>query len=198
MSTGMSDTSSIVPAIAIAKEQGCSAAIFQCTSEYPCPPAKLNLAAIQSLEAKFNLPVGFSDHSIGTDMAFLSVAAGARLIEKHVSFDKTRPSFDHSISLEVKQFGEMVKRIRLAETALGTGRKILERDIIRQAKKFQRRLAAAKDLPAGHILALNDLLFMRFKSETPFIGAEQTRNIIGKATIKPLLQHQGISWSDIE
>jgi len=198
MSTGMSDSASIQPAIAITKEYGCAVALLQCTSEYPCPTEKLNLATIRTLKEKFNLPVGFSDHSIGTEMAFLSVAAGASLVEKHVSFDKKRPSFDHSISLEIDEFAEMVKKIRLAEVALGLPQKIIDTKLQIQSQKFQRCIAAAANLEAGHILTLNDLLFMRFTNQNAAVSATETNKVIGKTLIHPIKEKHPIGWQDIQ
>lgn len=198
MSTGMSDSASIEPTIAITREYGCAVALFQCTSEYPCPPEKLNLGTIQFLKEKFNLPVGFSDHSIGTEMAYLSVAAGASLIEKHVSFDKKRPSFDHGISLEADEFAEMVKKIRLAEVALGSPQKTIDPKLKIKSRKFQRRLAAAGNLEAGHTLTLDDLLFMRFTNQNAAVPATETNKVIGKTLIHPIKEKHPIGWQDIQ
>ena len=136
MSTGMSDDLAIDSAVKIAINEGCAIGLFQCTSEYPCPPEQLNLAAIGMLEKKYNRPVGFSDHSLGTSMAPLSIAAGARMIEKHVTLDKTRQGFDHSISLTPNEFANMVKAIRLAETALGHSRKSKSQNIQQKASNL--------------------------------------------------------------
>ena len=102
-------------------------AFFSRTSEYPCPPEHLNLSTIRALEQRHGLPVGFSDHSSGIAMAPLfAVAAGARLIEKHVTFDKTRQGFDHPISLSADEFATMVAAVRLAEIVLGQPEKIAD------------------------------------------------------------------------
>lgn len=198
MSTGMSDNASIEPAVAKATEQKCQFALFQCTSIYPCPPEKLNLANIQNLKQKYNVPVGFSDHSIGTAMPFLSVAAGAKLIEKHVSFDRNRPSFDHGISLEANEFAEMVKKVRLAETALGLPLRGIDQETNSQSQNFQRRLAAATDLEAGHTLTIEDLLFMRFTEQNSAVLASETDGVIGKRTARAIKRKQPLSWQDFQ
>ena len=109
MSTGMSGIATIDQSVEIARESRCKTALFQCTSLYPSPPEKLNLGAINGLSKRYNLPTGFSDHSLGISMAPLAAAAGARLIEKHLTFDKKRSGFDHSISLEEDDFAKMVE-----------------------------------------------------------------------------------------
>ena len=72
-----------------------SVGLFQCTSVYPAPPEAMNLAGIAWLNHRYGVPAGPSDHSDGVDAAALSVAAGARMIEKHFTLDRTRPSYDH-------------------------------------------------------------------------------------------------------
>ena len=77
---------------------------MQCTSIYPAPAADLNLSSIRALEQRFNLPVGFSDHGLGIEAAPLAVAAGAVMVEKHITLDKNRPGFDHHLSLLPDEF----------------------------------------------------------------------------------------------
>ena len=113
-------------------------------------------------------------------MAPLAVAAGARLIEKHVTFDKTRQGFDHPISLSADEFATMVAVVRLAEIVLGQPEKIADKSVQQQAKRYQRRLAAAHDLTAGHRLSLEDFLFMRFSAESDAIAAGETDKVIGR------------------
>ena len=76
--------------------------LLQCTSLYPAPLDSLNLSAICWLKERYGYDVGFSDHSLGSDAAFLSVGAGATLIEKHFSLDPSQPGFDHKISLSLR------------------------------------------------------------------------------------------------
>ena len=194
ISTGMSDDSAIDAAVGLADSRGCRAGLFQCTSEYPCPPEHLNLSTIRALEQRHGLPVGFSDHSSGIAMAPLAVAAGARLIEKHVTFDKTRQGFDHPISLSADEFATMVAAVRLAEIVLGQPEKIADKSVQQQAKRYQRRLAAAHDLTAGHRLSLEDFLFMRFSAESDAIAAGETDKVIGRELNRPCAKGAGISW----
>jgi len=197
MSTGMSGDVAIDKAVDIAKQHGCKAALFQCTSEYPCPTEKLNLAAIRVLEQKYALPVGFSDHSLGVTMAPLAVAAGAMLIEKHVTFETGRQGFDHPISLNVDEFASMVDAVRQAEMALGRSDKYFDETLKRKALRFERRLAAGRDLKAGHVLSVDDLLFLRFSSGTDAIASKDTHKAVGKALAFDISAGQGISWQDL-
>ena len=194
MSTGMSGTGTIDQSVEIARQSGCKTALFQCTSLYPCPTEKLDLRAINGLSKRYRLPTGFSDHSLGLDMAPLAVAAGAQLIEKHITFDKYRSGFDHSISLEKDEFAEMVTLVRQAEIAMGRADKSVDNLIIEQAKQYERRLAAAHDLPAGHVLTVDDLLFMRFTKNVDAIYSHQADAVVNKQINKSISVGQPIKW----
>ena len=194
MSTGMSGTATIDQSVEIARQFGCKTALFQCTSLYPCPIEKLDLSAINGLSTRYRLPTGFSDHSLGFHMAPLAVAAGARLIEKHITFDKNRSGFDHSISLETDEFAEMVTLVRQAEIAMGQAYKTVDDLITEQAQKFERRLAAAHDLPAGHVLTINDLLFMRFSKNVDAISSCEADAVVNRQINKSISAGQSIKW----
>ena len=194
ISTGMSDDAAINKTVEIAKLHDCKLALLQCTSEYPCPTDKLNLATINSLQKKYLLPVGFSDHSQGINAASLAVAAGARMIEKHVTFEKGRTGFDHPISLTADEFAMMVQGIRYAESAMGHADKQVDESLRGQARNFERRLAALQDFDAGHVLAASDFLFIRFAKEIDAIPAHETEKAVGKILKEKLSAGQGISW----
>ena len=197
MSTGMSGTTTIDQSVEIARHLGCQTALFQCTSLYPCPIEKLDLSAIGGLCERYRVPTGFSDHSLGVNMAPLAVAAGARLIEKHITFDKNRLSFDHSISLEADEFAEMVTLVRQAETAMGQADKTVDDVIMKQAQKFERRLAAAHDLPAGHVLTIDDLAFMRFSQNVDAIYSYEASSVVNRQTKKSISAGQFIKWQNL-
>lgn len=196
-STGMAMDLDIETAVDISKSLDCTFAIFQCTSKYPCPIEEMDLAKIALLSKKFGAPVGLSDHSVGVEMAYLSVAAGARLVEKHVSFDNTRDSFDHKISLELGEFKMMVEKIRLAERAMGSAHSLGRPHLSSQANRFGRKLAAARTLCKGHQICLSDLLFMRFNPEEEFIKSNEFNQAVGKVTKRKIDAFQGLNWSDL-
>ena len=194
MSTGMSGIATIDQSVEIARQSECKTALFQCTSLYPCPTEKLDLSAINGLSKRYCLPTGFSDHSLGVHMAPLAVAAGARLIEKHITFDKNRSGFDHSISLEADEFAEMVTLVRQSEIAMGQADKTVDDLIVKQAQQFERRLAAAHDLPAGHVLTIDDLLFMRFSKNVGAISSCEADAVVNRQINKSIAAGQSIKW----
>jgi N-acetylneuraminate synthase len=94
--------------------------LLHCTSEYPAPPASVNLRAMATLEAAFGLATGYSDHTLGSAVAIAAVARGAAVIEKHFTLDRTLPGPDHKASLEPGELAELVAAIRTVEAALGS------------------------------------------------------------------------------
>jgi len=145
ISTGMANVDDINLAIETSKSAGNNdISLFQCTSLYPAPLDSLNLSTIGWLKEKYGYDVGFSDHSLGSDAAFLSVGAGATLLEKHFSLDPSQPGFDHKISLNIAGFKEMVERVRAAEKMMGTKQKEVSEAINNTRMKYLRSIVATK------------------------------------------------------
>jgi N,N'-diacetyllegionaminate synthase len=181
ISTGFGEADDIAQAVDTLKAAGGrDFGLFQCTSLYPAAPESLNLGVIRWLEQAFKAPAGFSDHSLGIEAAVLSVAAGARMIEKHFTLDKSRPGFDHGISLEPDEFGQMMKRIRVAETMLGDGMKQLIPEQVAMADRMRRYLVAARDIPAGDVLAAEDIAVMRLGEGRAGLTPKHYEQLIGK------------------
>lgn len=118
LSTGMSTMQEIEDALFILKDSKLS--LLHCTTEYPCPYEDVNLNAMQTMRKKFNLRVGYSDHTKGIEVAIAAVAMGATIIEKHFSLDKNMEGPDHKASIEPYELTYMVKAIRNIEKALGS------------------------------------------------------------------------------
>jgi len=124
LSSGMADFEEVQAAISALTGAGLSphdVIVLQCTTEYPAPANEANLLAMVTMREKLNIPVGYSDHTLGRTTAVAAVALGARVIEKHMTLDKTLQGPDHSASLEPEEFREMVEAIRTVEVALGDG-----------------------------------------------------------------------------
>lgn len=134
---------------------------MHCVSAYPAPADAMNLRAMRSLRQALGGPVGLSDHTLSLDLAPPALALGAAVIEKHLTLDRGMTGPDHAASLEPAEFAEMVRRVRLVESALGTGVKgpaPCELDTIVAAR---RSLVVTRDLPAGHVLTRDDLTTKR-------------------------------------
>jgi sialic acid synthase SpsE len=120
MSRGMATRQEIDQAVDILKDRGIEFALLHCISAYPVPSlAVLNLRTIQSLKERYDCPVGFSDHTVGIEAAQYSVAAGARLIEKHFTLSRKSEGPDHAISAEPEQMKELVDAVKLVDEMMG-------------------------------------------------------------------------------
>lgn len=136
-------------------------AILKCTSQYPAPAENLNLNSIDYLQKKFELPVGFSDHTIGDHAAVVAVSKGAKIIEKHFTLNKFKKGADHHISLEPKEFKTMVNKIRLTEKMLGKKTLVVDRKIKNKRKKYLRYITAKKEIKKGETFSFENIGFLR-------------------------------------
>jgi len=166
VSTGMASVDDIDLAIETIRSAGNSnISLFQCTSLYPAPIDSLNLSTISWLKERYNCKVGFSDHSLGSDAAFLSVGAGATLIEKHFSLDNGRSGFDHKISLNPNGLKEMIGRIREAEQIMGEPIKYVSEPINKMREKFLRSVVAIDSILKGDIFSSENIGVRRTLSD---------------------------------
>ena len=127
--------------------------LLQCTSKYPSPIESLNISVIPKMKERYNIPIGFSDHSVEPLIGPLTaVGLGATIIEKHFTLDKNLPGPDHSFAITPEELELMVKSIRQADKTKGNGKKIIlneEQELLLFAK---RRIQAIKDIRKGDIL----------------------------------------------
>lgn len=149
ISTGMANAEEIQEAIDAAKSGGCTQlAILHCVSGYPAPAEDYNLKTLVDMQARFNLPVGLSDHTLENITAFTSIALGACIVEKHVTLDRKGGGPDDSFSLEEQGLMELCRGGKISWTSLGNvnyARKSSEQE----NAKFRRSLYFVKDIVAG-------------------------------------------------
>ncbi len=157
ISTGMATIDEIDQAVNAIEVIGNNITIFQCTSLYPAPPESLNLLSVNFLKERYGYDVGYSDHSIGNDAVFLSVATGVTTIEKHFTYDKNRQGYDHAISLEPAEFRKMVSRVRLAEIIMGSMEKTTNDSIDSSRSKYLRTIVALKGINKGETFTYDNL-----------------------------------------
>ncbi|MEX1017877.1 MAG: N-acetylneuraminate synthase family protein [Phycisphaeraceae bacterium] len=161
VSTGTCELDELAPAAAMLGAHGPGGCLLQCVSAYPTPDAAAALGGITALADRFGLPAGYSDHTTSTLTGGLAVAAGAVVLEKHLTHDRTAPGPDHAVSLEPADFAAYVEHVRRAVAMLGPrGKRML--DIERDVQHVSRQsLCAVRDLPAGHTLDRTDLTVKR-------------------------------------
>jgi N,N'-diacetyllegionaminate synthase len=162
LSTGMCTLGDVAGAVEEIRTHGnAPLALFQCTSNYPAPPATANLRVMKTLAETFNVPVGFSDHTIGHTIAAAAVALGACLVEKHFTIDKTLPGPDHAMSLDPHELRDYVAAIRAVESALGDGIKQPSADELKTLKVARRSLVSARAIAAGERLDESNVTLKR-------------------------------------
>ena len=122
---------------------------MHCTSSYPTPMDQANLRAMVTLRERFGLAVGFSDHTPGVALATASVALGARVIEKHVTMDRSLPGPDHAASLEPPELRSLVRVVRDVEVGLGDGVKAPQDCERENAPVARKSLVALRTIAAG-------------------------------------------------
>jgi N-acetylneuraminate synthase len=150
VSTGMASIGEVETALQVIEQAGNPPLVLlHCVSNYPSEPADTNLRAMQTMTMAFDVPVGYSDHTLGIEVPIAAVALGACVIEKHFTLDKTLSGPDHKASLEPHELSALVRGIRIVEKALGDGRKrpvVNEAPIAAVARKS---LVASCDILTG-------------------------------------------------
>jgi len=140
--------------------------------------------------------VGYSDHTIGIDAAVLSVAAGARIVEKHFTLRHDFSDFrDHQLSADPEEMTACVRRIRDAEIVLGGVTKCVQPSEQASASAIRRSVVAARDMPAGHVIAMEDLCWQRPAGGLR-PGCEQM--LIGKRLRRSLAFGERLVHADLE
>lgn len=159
-------------------------AVLQCTAVYPARPAELHLAVIETFRREFpGVVVGFSGHDDGPELSMIAYTLGARVIEKHFTMDRTRPGSDHHFSLEPEQLDRLVSGLRQTRKALGRPEKRAMPSEESALRKMGKKLVAARDLPAGHVLSERD---MAIKSPGDGLRPYLIGELVGRVLTRPL------------
>lgn len=135
--------------------------LLHCTSQYPAPLDSINLNSMSEISRKFNVPIGYSDHSEGSVVTIASAALGATVIEKHFTLDKNLPGPDHKASIEPNELNHLIKSIREVEVALGS--EIKQSLKSEECNKFVARksLTARKEIIKGTEFTRDNLIALR-------------------------------------
>jgi N,N'-diacetyllegionaminate synthase len=164
VSTGMATLSEVGAALGVLQAAGCPrerVTVLHCSTEYPTPPADVNLRAMITLRDALGVAVGYSDHTEGTTVAVAATALGAVVIEKHLTLDRSLPGPDHRASLEPGAFGDMVRAVRVVESALGDGVKRPSAGELENMAAARKSIVAARAIAAGETLSADNLAVKR-------------------------------------
>ena len=164
LSTGMATMEEIKSALQILENSGTpkkSITVLHCTTEYPTPMPEVNLRAMISIRDNFGVKVGYSDHTLGIEVAIAAVAMGATVIEKHFTLDRNLPGPDHKASLEPKELKAMVAAIRSIEVALGDGIKRPTPSEAQNIPVVRKSIIASKSIQLGEVFTTKNLTTKR-------------------------------------
>ena len=164
MSTGMADLNEIQLALEVLSNNKLTReniTILHCTSQYPASFENINLRAITSMKKKFNLNIGYSDHTLGAEASIAAVSLGATIIEKHITLDSNMSGPDHKASIEPKDFQDMVSAIRNIEKGLGNGIKAPTSEELEMRTVARKSLVANKKIEKGEIFTQENLTVKR-------------------------------------
>lgn len=160
MSVGMGSLGEIEEAVRVVKKAGCPLALLKCSSAYPAIPDSMNLRTIPNMKEVFGVPVGLSDHSMGSVAAITAVALGANIIEKHFCISREVENPDASFSMEPDEFADMVKDIRDAERALGkVCYEVTPQEM--ENRKLRKSIFVSKDIKMGEKLTTENIRIVR-------------------------------------
>lgn len=195
ISTGMADEEEIAEAVAAARDGGCKDLILlHCVSGYPTPPEDANLLTIPDMREKFGVPVGLSDHTLGTAVAVAATALGAVAIEKHFTLSRADGGVDSAFSMEPHELEQLVRDTAIAFKALGDvnyERKSSEKGNM----VFRRSLYAVKDIAAGEELTAENMRSIR-----PGYGLKPKHydKVLGRRAKVAIPRGTPLSWDLLE
>ncbi len=195
MSTGMQTIETMRASVQILEDAGVDYALLECTNLYPSPAEIVSLKGVTELCRAFpNAVVGFSDHSIGPEMALASVALGASILERHYTDTRYRKGPDISCSMDPAELRLLIDRSREIWIAANNDKKRTgpEEDVYRFARAS---VVADADLPAGHVIEEQDIWARRPGSGE--IPGYEFDNVVGKTLKQPVKRNQQLQWSDL-
>lgn len=179
LSTGMSTVKEIQDAVEILGKKKLT--LLHCNSSYPTPFKDVNLKSIIYLGKKFKLPIGYSDHTLGYEVSLAAATLGSAVIEKHFTLNKQYKGPDHLVSLDTKEFKNMITYIRNIEKSLGSKNKTVTKSERGNIKIVRKSLFAKNKISKGEIFTFNNLTAKRPGTG---ISPMKLKKIIGKKSKK--------------
>jgi len=197
LSSGMSSWEDLDHAVALFKSYTREIIILQCTTAYPTTPAQWGLNLIEKIKTRYQLPVGFSDHSGDIFASLAATALGAEVIEFHVAFHKQQFGPDTKASIPLTDVGKMVEGVRQIRTSLlSRSEKEDNSENLLLKSIFGKSLAINKHLQPGHVLDIEDLEAK--KPGDRGIPANEYEKVVGKIINKELNQHEFLQYQHFE
>lgn len=195
LSTGASYLSEVALAVETLRQAGCpEMLLFHCVSSYPAPGEQANLRAIVNMKTAFNLPVGFSDHTIGNTVSITAAALGASAIEKHFTLDRSMPGPDHKSSIEPDELRRLVDAVRLTAQSMGDGIKRPVPCEMENLTLIRKGMVASMDLPKGTQLTK---AMVEYKRPAHGVAPMDEQKVWGMTLQRPVMADEPIRWDDL-
>lgn len=170
--------------------------IMQCTAGYPPAFEQLNLNVVTTFREEFpEAVIGLSSHDSGIAMALVAYTLGARVVEKHFTLNRAMKGTDHAFSLERSGLRRLVRDLQRARIARGDGVKRTYDTEKAPLHKMAKKLVAARELPAGHVLTHEDIAI---KSPSDGLPPYELENVVGKVVRRALHEDENISFADLD
>ena len=196
LSTGMSFLGEVEEAVRVIRENGPGELILlHCVSNYPADPKDANLKAMSTMAQAFNLSVGYSDHTPGSEVALAAVALGACVVEKHLTLDKEMVGPDHKASLSPEELQNLVAAIRTVESCFGDGIKRPMPSEENTRKVARKSLVAAEELPSGTTLTHSNVLAKRPGTG---ISPAEAKYAVGRRLVRDMQEDEILRWDCLE
>ena len=213
ISSGMSTLEEVSSAIEFLHEKNKRVCLLHCVSKYPCPAEDLRLGTIKLFQEKFQVPIGFSDHSIGNEDAFLACAVGATVVEKHFSLSREFWGSDHKVSMLPNEARALVdgivdlqahpeKKEKLLKTeraviALRNKEKVLQDSEALFRPLFRKSLVFGGDLPAGTVITKEMIYAMRPQKYIKGLSSEKYEDVVGRTLTRSVNKYDQITPEDL-
>lgn len=195
LSTGMATLGEVERALDVLRTAGSGpVALLHCLSIYPAPPEDINLRTMETWRTAFDVPVGYSDHTLGTAVPLGAVALGACAIEKHFTIDKKLDGWDHAISADPAELKALVDGSRAVFAALGSAARIVSDAEIEKRKVFRRRMVVTRDMKSGERIGAADV---DFKRPGTGIQPDELRYVLGRPITRDVCAEEEVEWADL-
>ena len=195
VSTGMATLAEVREAVdVITGADNPHVSLLHCVTEYPAPYAEVNLLAILTLKEEFGLPVGYSDHTLGSEVAIAAVALGATILEKHLTLDRSLPGPDHAASVEPDELAALVEEVRHVEQALGDGVKAPAPCEVKNISVARKSVVAERDLEPGERI---ERAAVAIKRPGDGIAPGQLESVIGRTLVRRVRAGDRLTWKDV-
>ncbi len=179
ISSGMSSFTELDETVTFLKSKNAKFSILQCTTAYPTMPDQYGLNVINELRERYNVPIGFSDHSSSISTGIAAVTLGAEILEFHVVFHKEMFGPDTAASLSIMQTKLLVEAVNKIHIAQNNPINKNDNEEFRELKSiFEKSLAINKDLPRGHVITFDDLESKKPKGFG--IAAQNFKEVVGR------------------